>query len=63
MRLCARGALLVNAIVTLPALAVSELFVNFSCPLGSAAMARPVAAVDGGVAVDAVVAGAAAVDV
>jgi hypothetical protein len=37
VRLCISGAMFVNAIVTFPALAVSELLVNFSWPPGSAA--------------------------
>jgi len=37
VRLCASGEALVNAIVTVPAFAVSDAFVNFSAPLGSAA--------------------------
>lgn len=43
--LCASGALLVNAILTVPAFAVSDVLVNFSAPPGFAASASvPVAA-------------------
>jgi hypothetical protein len=35
--LCIRGAIFVKSIVTFPAFAISELFVNFNCPPGSAA--------------------------
>jgi hypothetical protein len=35
--LCISGDMFEKTIVTLPALALSELFVNLSCPLGSAA--------------------------
>ena len=40
VRLCARGAMLLKAIVTAPALAVSEVVLYFSWPSGSAASAR-----------------------
>src|SRR5271157_3190249 len=47
--LCINGDMFVKLIVTFPAFAVSELSVNFSCPLGSAAsvsVVLPAAAAD-----------------
>jgi hypothetical protein len=42
VRLCATGEPLVNVITTLPAFVLSEVLVNFSAPLGSAAtVSRP----------------------
>ena len=54
VKLCANGDEFANAIVTLPAFALSVLFVYFSSPLGFAAIARaPEAPVDTVVEVDA----------
>src|ERR1700733_6720851 len=51
VRLCAKGELFVKLIVTVPALAVSVLLVNFNAPEGSAAIDKallaPAAALDG----------------